>query len=67
MTHAESQVLSIANALYETVRDSPDGAPAGPMYAAVMGYMNLDQFEAIMSALVKVGRIRKSGHVYYPA
>lgn len=41
------------------------GSPAGPMYAAVMGVMRLEQFEAVMSALVKLGCLRKSGHVYY--
>jgi hypothetical protein len=67
MTLLPSQVLSIANALYDTVRDSPNGVPAGHMYAAVMGLISLNQFEAIMSALVKDGRIRKSGHVYFAA
>jgi hypothetical protein len=67
MTLLPSQVLSIANALYDTVRDSPDGAPAGPMYAAVMGIISLNQFESIMGALVRDGYIRKSGHVYFPA
>jgi hypothetical protein len=32
-----------------------------------MGVISLDQFEAIMSALVKAGLIRKSGHVYFAA
>jgi hypothetical protein len=29
--------------------------------------LTLDQFEAIMGALVTTGKIRKSGHQYFPA
>jgi len=42
-----------------------DGAPAGPMYAALMSIMSLDQFEAIMAGLAQTGRVRKQGHVYF--
>ncbi len=41
------------------------GAPAGVMYAAVMDKMTLSQFESVMSALVRTGRVRKDGNVYH--
>jgi hypothetical protein len=41
------------------------GAPAGVMYAAVCGRMNLNQFNAVMGALESAGKVRKEGFVYY--
>ena len=41
------------------------GAPAGVMYAAVMDKMTLAQFEQVMSALVAMGKVRKTGHLYH--
>jgi hypothetical protein len=58
-------VREILETMLECVRGCPDGAPAGPMYAGVMQYMTLAQFEACMAALVELGCIRKSGHVYH--
>jgi hypothetical protein len=44
----------------------PQGAPAGPMYAAFMSQgMTLEQFERMMDAIVKSGRLRKQGHLYF--
>jgi len=41
----------------------PQGAPAGPMYAALMAQgCTLDQFQAIMGALVKTGKVRASAN-----
>jgi hypothetical protein len=56
----------IADAITAVVNEMPDGAPAGPMYAAVMQHLSLDQFEAIMRVLVEAGRITKRGDCYYP-
>jgi hypothetical protein len=59
-------VLNIAKALLDTVKEMGDrGAIAGPMYAACIGIMSLEQFEAIMKLLVDSGRLRKEGHIYY--
>ena len=41
------------------------GAPAGPLYAAVMHKLSLSQFESVMGALVSTGKIRKSGNLYH--
>jgi hypothetical protein len=35
-------VQRVAEAIIETVNECPQGAPAGPMYAAMMQFMSLD-------------------------
>jgi hypothetical protein len=57
----------IAEAVTATVNETPQGAPSGVMYAAVMAHLSLDQFEAIMRALVEAGRVRRQGDLYFPA
>jgi hypothetical protein len=61
----EKQVLQYVAAIYETIKETPDGAPGGILYAALMGHMSLAQFEGIMSVLIKAGLVRKSGHCYF--
>ena len=53
--------------ILEAVRESgPLGAPAGVMYAALMAHgCTLNQFESIMGALVRAGKLRKSGDCYH--
>lgn len=63
---APSKRELIKQALRETVEESgPTGAPSGIMYAAVMGVVDLVEYESIMAELVNEGVVRKSGHVYY--
>jgi hypothetical protein len=57
----------ITEAITATVNETPHGAPAGLMYAAVMAHLSLDQFEAIMRALVEAKRVRRQGDLYFPA
>ncbi len=65
---ARRAIIMFANALYETVLEVGDtGAPGGLLYAGVMGHMALDQFQAIMGALVEAGKLTKRGDCYYPA
>jgi hypothetical protein len=59
-------VQRVAEAIIETVNECPQGAPAGPMYAAMMQFMSLDTFEQMMRLLVEAGRVRKQGHLYFP-
>ena len=69
MTKKQIAILrQVCDAMLETVNESPNGAPAGAMYLACsnMG-MSLEVFETVMGALVTAGKIRKLGHVYYPA
>lgn len=64
---AVQALRAVAQALLETVQASGDaGAPAGHLYVACMGIMNVNQFDAIMRALVSAGKVTKRGHCYYP-
>lgn len=67
MTDTTSKLIKgIGDAIVETVKECPLGAPAGPLYAALMGIgFTLEQFYGIMDGLVAAGRIRKSGHLYF--
>jgi hypothetical protein len=60
-------VVYLANAIVDSVRESDNGlgVPAGPMYAALMAHgCTLNQFEQIMSGLVRVGRLTRTGNLY---
>ena len=46
---------------------APTGAPSGALYAALMAYLSVDQFEAMMRALVAAERISRRGDVYFLA
>jgi hypothetical protein len=59
-------VRRIAQAVTETIADTPEGAPGGVLYAVVMKYMSLEQFETMMSVLVEAKRVRKQGELYFP-
>ena len=64
---AEKKFAELCDGIVETINEFPDGAPAGPMYMALSSAgMSLEWFEMIMSSLVTAGRIRKSGHQYFP-
>ena len=44
----------------------PNGAPAGILYAGLMSYgCNLTQFESLMSALERTGKIRREGDLVF--
>jgi predicted transcriptional regulator len=58
-------VLAVTLAILETVVEAGDqGAPSGPMYAAVMGQIDLQMYEAITETLVSKGLLTQSGHVF---
>ena len=52
----------IADAVVAVVTETP----GGHLYAALMQYLSLDQFEAMMRVLVAAERIAKRGDCYYP-
>jgi hypothetical protein len=56
----------IADAVIAVIHETPDGAPGGHLYAALMQHMTIDQFETLMNVLVEAGRITKRGNCYYP-
>jgi hypothetical protein len=68
MTDTQRLVM-LLQALLETVQAAgTNGAPAGPMYAALMTHMpsmTSNQFNQLMGVLVKAGRVRHSNHCYY--
>ena len=43
----------------------PMGAPGGHLYAALMGHMGISTFNAIMSAMVRAGKLTKRGQCYH--
>jgi hypothetical protein len=65
MNQAEA-MAELCSIIVESVRDvGTMGAPSGPMYAALMQYMTLEQYQTIMGGLVAAGKLRQVGHVYY--
>lgn len=47
---------------------APHGAPGGVLYAALMTQgCTLSQFESLMSALERTGKVRRDGDLYFPA
>ena len=68
MTNDQLQALrEISLAIIDAVKQAgPLGAPAGPMYAALMAQgCTLTQFEGIMRGLVKAGFLTQSGNCYH--
>lgn len=57
----------ICKVMVEAVKagDQTMGTPGGHLYAAVMGYMSLGQFEQLMALLVGGGYLRKRGQCYF--
>ena len=56
----------VYQAVVATINETPQGAPGGPMYAALMQYISLDQFQTMMNSLVYAGRVRREGELYFP-
>lgn len=62
-------VRAVARAIVETVREMGSmGAPAGPMYAALMTKgCTLEQFEQITGALVRTKQLVRRGDCFFIA
>ena len=58
---------TIASMVVETIRETgPLGCPSGVLYSGLMGMgCTLAQYEALIGALVNVGRVRKEGHLLF--
>jgi hypothetical protein len=66
----QAQALKlIVDATVDAVKAAGDlGAPGGVLYAALMAQgCSLSQFESLMGALVKLGKVRRSGELYFAA
>jgi hypothetical protein len=68
-TTAQDALRLIVSATLEAVAAAgPTGAPAGALYAALATQgATLSQFESLMGALVRAGRITQQGHLYFVA
>ncbi len=64
---AVKALLAICEAVVELVKASGSlGKPGGELYAFLMTFgATLEQFEMIMDALVKAGRLTKRGDLYF--
>lgn len=62
-------LLAVLDGIMEAVRVAgPMGAPGGVMYAAMMAQgCTLDQFNQIMSAMVRAGKLQRQGDCYVEA
>jgi hypothetical protein len=60
-------LLLLVDGIVESVRAAGDlGVPGGVLYAALMAHgCSLEQFEGLMSALVGLGKLRRSGDLYF--
>jgi hypothetical protein len=70
MTPAQiNAVQLVAMMITDTVREAgPLGAPSGPMFAALSAQgCTLNQYQSIMSALVRAGKLTQDGNVYHIA
>jgi len=56
----------IASIILECVKAEPDGCPEGPMYAALMPVMSLEDFTSVTNALVTAGKVKRSNHCLFP-
>ena len=56
----------ILDAVIDAIKATPEGTPEGSLYALLMTQgCSLNQFQAIIGALCKAGKIRKEGHLLF--
>jgi hypothetical protein len=66
MNRNRAAATAIAAILKIVEESGPNGAPAGPMYAAMMTVgCTLEQFQGMMGTLVAAGLLRLSHHCYF--
>ena len=68
MTPEQARAIrAICDAIVEAVKAAgPTGAPGGVIYAALMGQgCSLETYEQFMRGLVRAGKLRKSGELYF--
>lgn len=53
----------ILTAILLAVAEMPEGAPEGPMYAALMGTASLEEFQGLVEIAASCGLVTRSGHV----
>jgi len=67
MTPEQRRVArQILEALSDTIKECPDGAPLGPMYMAFQARgMSLETFQHIIDTMVSIGLIEVKNHCAY--
>jgi len=64
MTKNEAALWMTVDAIDDAIKESgTQGIPAGHLYAAIMGQMNLETFNAIISLLKKGKKIKETNHL----
>ncbi len=58
-TNAATQIAVVIG---QTIRDLKE-IPSGHLYAILMGSLNLDEYQRIISALKKTGLVSESNHL----
>jgi len=60
----ESVITVVKDILLETIREAgPNGIPSGHLYAALMGHLSLDSYQALIGMLKTAGKVKESYHV----
>ena len=66
---AVATIMAVIEAIRQTIDEAGTrGAPAGPMYAALMAAfpsITVEQFDKLTGILVEGGAVRREGHVFY--
>jgi hypothetical protein len=64
---AVEALRKVMDSIADTVREAgPLGAPAGPMYAALQTQgCTLNQFNSITDGMVRSGRLRREGDLFF--
>jgi hypothetical protein len=59
----------VAEAVTLVVNELPqgEGAPGHALYAGILAFLSINEFETMMRGLVFAGRVRREGDLYYPA
>jgi hypothetical protein len=62
-TPQEARLIKVTAAILTTVADTPEGAPSGVVYAALMNHVSLDEYQNILSRLTGNGLVNQSNYL----
>lgn len=57
------RVKPVLDALHEVIASKPDGIPSGHLYAMLMGRVDLEDYNWMISIMVKAGGITNTNHL----
>jgi len=61
---ARETALLVCGAVLEAIKEAgPQGLPSGHLYAALCGKLSLENYQAIIEILTRLGKIRNSNHL----